>query len=175
MKPMNGKTARRLIAVCTVGLILNLAQMALSAQDTGSQAKPAADDLSVKGNLFLPNFNVHPGGTLDWGGNVELFFWGAGEGFGLKPTKEGWIRAQPGGNIILRPKGDYKRCAMDFFPTDENLPDVDAIAEITLHIRSPSDKRQEQISFLVLHRPWDLTANPQRSDRKVEARICKWL
>lgn len=81
-------------------------------------------------SISLGEFRIHPGGLLEWSNNLRLGYGGIGPGF---PPIGDSIRAQRGGNIFLKPQGDYMRCAIDLLPTSGKLPDLDATAELSIH------------------------------------------
>jgi hypothetical protein len=62
------------------------------------------------------------------------------------------MRAQPGGNLVLQPEGDYMRCALDLLPTRGKQPDLDALDEVTLHRVAPTKQTQEMLSISALAR-----------------------
>jgi hypothetical protein len=113
-----------------------LLQFAASAQTPDSQ------------KISLPGLNISPGGVLEWPGKVRLSY-GGGESSALSDI-QGLVRAQPGGNLVIAPLGDYKRCALDLLPTSGRIPDMDAISEITLHRVHPTANNQEMISYSAL-------------------------
>src|SRR2546427_13005086 len=98
--------------------------------------------------LSIPEFNLLPGGVLEWPGRLRLAY-GGGESAALPKTR-GLTRAQPGGNLILQPMGDYKRTGFDLLPTEGKIPEMDAIAEFTLHRIPPTANDQEMVSFSAL-------------------------
>src|SRR5207237_85499 len=104
----------------------------------------------------LPRFHLEPGGVLEWPNKLRISH-GGGEGSGLPPLN-GLIRAQPGGNIVLQPQGDYMRCAIDLLPTRGKQADLDPIGELTLHRVPPTATTQEMISYSALARKQDVYA-----------------
>jgi hypothetical protein len=100
--------------------------------------------------ISVPGFRVEPGGSLSWSDKLRLGH-GGGEGNGLPPAN-GLIRAQPGGNLVLQPNGDYMRCALDLLPTRGKQPDMDALDELTLHRVAPTQRTQEMLSLSALAR-----------------------
>jgi len=116
-------------------------------------AANAAGGALTADSLSLPNFNLLPGGVLEWPGKVRMSY-GGGESSAL-PNVNGKVRAQPGGNLVLQPLGDYKRSALDLLPTQGKMPDIDAIAELTIHRIHPTPSDQEMISYSALGREQD--------------------
>ncbi|MFV1966225.1 MAG: hypothetical protein ACC628_12445 [Pirellulaceae bacterium] len=121
------------------------------AKSKPSQNGPAAGKVIAADRFSVPGFNLRSNGVFEWPNKLRLSRGPDGGGFG--PQGE-FIRAQPGGNIVLEPQGDYKRCALDLLPTRGKLPDVDAIAEFTIHRMHPSRTNQvlnaEMISYTAL-------------------------
>jgi hypothetical protein len=101
------------------------------------------------GRVEMPGFRLGPGGVFEWPGLLRLAH--GGQGGGLPPVG-GLIRAQPGGNLVLQPQGDYMRNAIDLLPTAGKPADMDAIAELTLHRVHPTRTTQEMISYSALAR-----------------------
>jgi hypothetical protein len=60
------------------------------------------------------------------------------------------VRAQPGGNFEIQPLGDYYRGALDIYPTQGKRPDMDALAELTIHRIHPSNQGHEMLSVSAL-------------------------
>ena len=111
------------------------------------QSSSVVDEFTVQGNLHLRDFNLLGGGILEYPG--KLWFKRGGDGHGLPPTN-GYIRAQPGGNLELLPQGDYFRSALDIYPTMGKKPEMDALAELTLHRIHPSNEAHEMMSITAL-------------------------
>jgi hypothetical protein len=101
------------------------------------------------GRVEMPGFRLGPGGVFEWPGLLRLAH--GGQGGGLPPVG-GLIRAQPGGNLVLQPQGDYMRNAIDLLPTAGKPADMDAIGELTLHRVHPTRTTQEMISYSALAR-----------------------
>ena len=118
----------------------------------GTSAKEVNDVLSGRA-VSIPGFTLLPGGVLEWPSKLR-FSYGGGESSAL-PKSHGLVRAQPGGNLTLQPLGDYKRTAIDLLPTDGRIPEMDAIAEFTLHRIHPTANDQEMISFSALGKAQD--------------------
>jgi hypothetical protein len=106
--------------------------------------------LTAGQGISLPGFNLQPGGILEWPGKVRLTY-GGGEASGL-PPQNGLVRAQPGGNLVVEPQGDYARSAIDLLPARGKAPDLDAIGEFTIHRVHPTATTQEMISYSALAR-----------------------
>ncbi len=104
--------------------------------------------LTAGEGVSVPDFNLAPGGILEWPGKVRLTY-GGGESSGL-PPQNGLVRAQPGGNLVLQPQGDYMRSAIDLLPARGKAPDLDAIGEFTIHRVHPTATTQEMISYSAL-------------------------
>lgn len=104
-------------------------------------------DLTLEGNLHLPNFNLLSGGVLEFPGKLLVKRGGDGQGF---PPVNGKTRAQPGGNLEIQPLGDYSRSALDIYPTTGKRPEFDALAELTIHRIHPSNQGHEMLSVTAL-------------------------
>lgn len=113
-----------------------------------SSENQSVNRLAVNDSLTTGDFQLQRGGVLLWPGKLRLGH-GGGEGSGLPPIA-GNVRAQPGGNLVLQPLGDYMRNAIDLLPTAGKTPDLDALAEITLHRRHPTADTQEMLSLSAL-------------------------
>ena len=137
-------------------LVFGLAPATL--HQAGAQPKSAAaatpsdsqsvNRLTVNDSITTGDFRLQRGGVLLWPGKLR-FGHGGGENSGLPPIA-GNVRAQPGGNLVLQPLGDYMRNAIDLLPTAGKAPDLDAIAELTLHRRPPTADTQEMLSLSAL-------------------------
>ena len=46
------------------------------------------------------------------------------------PKQNGKVRAQPSGNLVVTPLGDYMRSAIDPIPTDGRRQDLDTLAAL---------------------------------------------
>jgi hypothetical protein len=97
--------------------------------------------------LVLPGFRLGAGGVLEWPGRLRLAHGGLGAGL---PPVGGLVRAQPGGNLVLEPQGDFMRSALDLLPSQGKPPDLDAIGELTIHRVHPTRTTQEMISYSAL-------------------------
>jgi len=139
MRAVEGLGASVCVVVLTLGLF--------------SAAHGQQEKLTLEGPISWPEFRIHPGGALEWPG--KLFFSRGSDGFGLPPTTRGEVRAQPGGNLQIMPIGDYKRCALDLYPTQGKIADFDAISEITLHRIHPTNDGHEMLSLSALARSQD--------------------
>lgn len=93
------------------------------------------------------NFVIRPDGTLEWPNRLKI---SRSDGQGLPDLEDGRKRAQPGGALVIQPQGDWRRSALDLFPTNGKLPDVDALAEVTLHRMVPSGEGFEMVSYAAL-------------------------
>ena len=100
--------------------------------------------VSPDSSIALRDFEILPGGLLEWSNNLRMGYGGVGPG--VAPIGDS-IRAQRGGNIFLEPQGDYMRCAIDLLPTAGKLPDLDAIGELTIHRIHPTATDHEMISY----------------------------
>ncbi len=100
-------------------------QNADSMEDAANNPTASLDD-----SIALRDFEILPGGLLEWSNNLRMGYGGVGPGF---PPICDSVRAQRGGNIFLEPQGDYMRCAIDLLPTSGKLPDLDATTELTIH------------------------------------------
>jgi hypothetical protein len=101
-------------------------------------------DLSVGGDLNLQDFSIRRGAVLEV--PRQLRFQRGGTGTPLPPSG-GRVRAQPGGNFEIQPLGDYYRGALDIYPTQGKKPDMDALAELTIHRIHPSNEGHEMLSI----------------------------
>lgn len=101
-------------------------------------------DLNILGNLNLRDFAIRGGGVLEIPDQVRLQRGGTSDP--LPPTS-GLVRAQPGGNFEILPLGDYYRSALDIYPTMGKKPDMDALAELTIHRIMPSNDGHEMLSI----------------------------
>ena len=126
-----------------------MAQPKSTATATSSESQ-SVNRLTVNDSLTTGDFRLQRGGVLLWPGKLRLGH-GGGESSGLPPIA-GNVRAQPGGNLVLQPLGDYMRNAIDLLPTAGKAPDLDAIAELTLHRRPPTADTQEMLSLSALAR-----------------------
>jgi hypothetical protein len=104
-------------------------------------------DLHVGGDVHLSNFSVRRGAVLEV--PDQLRFQRGGTTTPLPPSR-GRVRAQPGGNFEIQPLGDYYRGALDIYPTQGKKPDMDALAELTIHRIHPSNEGHEMLSVSAL-------------------------
>src|SRR5437879_2107783 len=146
---LTGRWARRVWAMLSLGTVLAVMAGQLPA-GRDPEVRPEQKDLRVNGKLVAANgvslhqFNLQPGGVLEWPNKLRISH-GGGASSGL-PPRDGAVRAQPGGNIVLQPQGDYMRCAIDLLPTRGKQADMDAIGEFTIHRVLPTATTQEMIS-----------------------------
>ena len=150
-----------LIVGFLLGSLTSALPSAVQAEVAGRAAQGPSDlnlpgRLTAKKGIGLPGFQIGPGGVLEWPDKVRLGD-GGGESSALPPLG-GLVRALPGGNLVLEPQGDYRRCAIDLLPTHGKPPDLDAIGEFTIHRVHPTATTQEMISYSALARKQDVYA-----------------
>jgi hypothetical protein len=132
-----------------IGLTLGTGVLSAVGSAGAQQARATPPpDLSA-GRIEMPGFRLGPGGVFEWPGLLRLAHGGRGAGL---PPVSGLVRAQPGGNLVLQPQGDYMRTAIDLLPTAGKPADMDAIGELTLHRVHPTPTTQEMISYSALAR-----------------------
>ncbi len=127
-------------------LAMTLVLAAVSASHAQT-AQQVPGDLNVAGSLNLRDFSVRGGGVLEVPQQVR--FQHGGTSAPLPPTR-GRVRAQPGGNFEIQGLGDYYRSALDIYPTTGKKPDMDALAELTIHRIMPTNEGHEMLSVSAL-------------------------
>lgn len=112
-----------------------------------SAQQEIAGDLAIEGDLHFREFSLLGSGAVEFPNKLRLGR--GGEGAGL-PPQGNRVRAQPGGNLEILPLGDYFRSALDIYPTMGKKPDMDALAELTIHRMLPSNEGHEMLSVTAL-------------------------
>jgi hypothetical protein len=118
-----------------------------SSRALAAESRSIDGDLSVRGDIHLPDFVIRRGAVLDVPGQVRFQRGGANAPL---PVTPGNVRAQPGGNFEIQPLGDYYRGALDIYPTQGKKPDADALAELTIHRIHPTNNGHEMLSVSAL-------------------------
>jgi hypothetical protein len=135
---MSSPACVRFIASCT---------LLLSSHAIAADRNSVNGDLTVRGDIHLPDFAIRRGVVLEAPGQLRFQRGGTSSPLPLTP---GHVRAQPGGNFEIQPLGDYYRGALDIYPTQGKKPDNDALAELTIHRIHPTNNGHEMLSVSAL-------------------------